>query len=69
MYEGELDHGGGGGSGCGGGPAAAAAAAVAAVDNNWLQEWPATNALTVAGRHAMTKADGGQQHNNQPMKG
>jgi hypothetical protein len=69
MDDGEFDDGGGGGGGGGGSPAAAAAAAVAAVDNNWQRKRPATRALTVAWQHAMTKADGGKQCNNQPMMG
>ena len=44
-------------------------AVVAAVDNDWQGKWPATRALMVANRHAMMKADGGQQCNNQPTKG
>ena len=66
MYDGEFDHGCGGGSG--GGPAAAAVAAVAtvaAVEDNYRQKRPATRAMTVTWRHAMTKSDGGQQCNNQ----
>jgi hypothetical protein len=49
--------------------AAAAAAAVAAVDDNWQLKRPAIKALTVAWQHAMTKADGRKQCNNQPMTG
>ncbi len=63
MDDGEFDHGGGGGGG--GGPATAAAVAVAALDNNWCQKRPAMRALTVLSWHAMTKADGGRQCNNQ----
>jgi hypothetical protein len=67
MDNGEFDH--GGGSGGGGSLAAATAAAVVAVDDNWQQKWPETRASTVAWQHAMTKADGRKQRNNQPMMG
>jgi hypothetical protein len=75
MYDDEFDHGCGGGSG--GGLAAAAVAAVAvvvvvvvvAVEDNYRRKRPETSASTIAWRHVMTKADGGQQGNNQPMKG
>ncbi len=49
--------------------AAAAAAVVAAVDDNWQLKWQATKVSTVALQHAMTKADGRKQCNNQPMTG
>ncbi len=67
MDDGEFDHGGDGGGG--GSLAAAAATAVAAVDDDWRQKQPATRALTVAWRRAMTKVDGRKQCNNQPMTG
>ncbi len=60
LDDGEFNHGGGSGGGGGGGPVAAAAAAAAAVDDHWQQKRPATRALTVAWRRAMTKADGGK---------
>ncbi len=63
----EFTHSGGGGGG--GGQVAAAAAGVVAVDDNWQQKRPATRAPTVAFLRAMTKADDGQQGNNQPMMG
>jgi hypothetical protein len=66
MDDGEFDNDGGGGGGGSGGPAAAAAAAVTAVDNNWRRKLPATRALTVAWRRAMTKADSRKHCNNQP---
>jgi hypothetical protein len=72
MYDDKFNHGGGSGGGGGGGPAAAAAAALAAMvtmDNDWRQKRPATRAVTVPWKHAMTKADGGKQRNNQPTKG
>ncbi len=65
--DGEFDHGGGGGGS--GSPAAATVAAVVAMDNGWGQKRPATRAPTVAGGCAMTKADSGQQCNNQPTMG
>jgi hypothetical protein len=46
IDNGDFDHDGGGGGG--GGPAPAAAAAVVAMDNDWRQKRPATQALTVA---------------------
>jgi hypothetical protein len=46
IDENKFNHGGGGGGS--GGLVAAAAAAVMAVDKDWWQKWPATNASTVA---------------------
>jgi hypothetical protein len=67
MDDGELDHGSSNGGSCS--LAAVAAAAVVAVDNNWQWKQPATRALTVAWWRVMTKADSGQQCNNQPTTG
>ena len=57
----------GGGGGCLAAAAVAGMAGVAAVEDNYWQKQLATRALTVAWRHAMTKVDIKQQHNNQPM--
>ena len=66
VYDGEFDHGGGGG-GCGG-QSAVAVAAVEAVEDN-LSAKAAGNESVDGRMTAMTKSDGGQQHNTPPTHG